>query len=86
MASTPSLDSLDFPQLTVENLKKYLLDRGIQLSEMTKGKRKVELVEMCQKATVMKQPELVEVMESYDQLPQLNSCTQAMEGFQIPTH
>ena len=60
--------TLDFSQLRVENLKKYLSDRGIQLSDGGKGKRKAELVELCQNAAAMKQPKLVEVVESYDQL------------------
>lgn len=43
-------------------------DRGIQLSDGGKGKRKAELVELCQNVAAMKQPKLDEVVESFDQL------------------
>jgi len=50
-----------FSRLKDEELKKYLSDRGIQVSDGEKGKRKRELVELCEKAAEMKQPKLDEV-------------------------
>ena len=50
-----------FSRLKVEELKKYLSDRGIQVSDGGRGKRKRELVELCEKAAEMKQPKLDEV-------------------------
>lgn len=53
-------------------------DRGIQLSDGGKGKRKAELVELCQNVAAMKQPKLDEVVESFDQL--LEEKLQTSEG------
>ena len=55
--------TVDFSKLKVENLKKYLSDRGIQLSDGGKGKWKAGLVELWRK-----QSKLDEGVESYDQL------------------
>ena len=43
-------------------------DRGIQLSDRGKGKRRAELLELCQNAAKMKQQKLEEVVESSDRL------------------
>ena len=43
-------------------------DRGIQLSDRGKGKRRAELLELCQNAAKMKQQKLEEVVESFDRL------------------
>lgn len=43
-------------------------NRGIQLSDRGKGKRRAELLELCQNAAKMKQQKLEEVMESFDRL------------------
>lgn len=42
--------------------------RGIQLSDRGKGKRRAELLELCQNEAKMKQQKLEEVVESFDQL------------------
>ena len=49
-------------------VKKYLSDRGIQLSDEGKGKRKAELVKLCRNAAARKQSKLDEVVDSYDHL------------------
>ena len=41
---------------------------GIQLSDRGKGKRRAELLELCQNAAKMKQQKLKEVVESFDRL------------------
>ena len=48
----------DFSKLKVHDLKRYLKERGIQLSDGGKGKRKAELVDLCEKAAAMKQAKL----------------------------
>ena len=50
--------SEDFSKLKVDELKNYLRERGIQLSDGGKGKRKAELLDLCHKAAVMKQKKL----------------------------
>ena len=69
---------VDFSKYKVENLKKYLSDRGIQLSDRGKGKRRAELLELCQNAAEMKQQKLEEVVESFDRL--LEEKLQTNEG------
>lgn len=46
--------SEDFSKLKVYELKNYLRERGIQLSDGRQGKQKAELLDLCQKASVMK--------------------------------
>lgn len=46
--------SEDFSKLKVYELKNYLRERGIQLSDGRQGKQKAELLDLCQKAAVMK--------------------------------
>ena len=58
---------VDFSKYKVENLKKYLSDRAIQLSDRGKGKRRAELLELCQ-----------EVVESFDRV--LEEKLQTNEG------
>ena len=48
-------------------MKKYLKERGIQLSDGSKVKRKVELVDLCKKVAKKKQAE-VEDSEDYNKL------------------
>ena len=69
---------VDFSKYKVENLKKYLSDRGIQLSDRGKGKRRAELLELCQNAAEMKQQKLEEVVESFDRV--LEEKLQTNEG------
>ena len=45
----------DFSKFKVEKLKNYLRERGTQLSECSKAKRKVELFNLCKKAVAVKQ-------------------------------
>lgn len=40
----------DFSKYKVDGLKNFLKERGIQLSDGGKGKRKAELVDLCEKA------------------------------------
>ena len=69
---------VDFSKCKVENLKKYLSDCGIQLSDRGKGKRRAELLELCQNAAEMKQQKLEEVVESFDRV--LEEKLQTKEG------
>ena len=69
---------VDFSKYKVENLKKYLSDRGIQSSDRGKGKRRAELLELCQNAAEMKQQKLEEVVESFDRV--LEEKLQTNEG------
>ena len=69
---------VDFSKYKVENLKKYLSDRAIQLSDRGKGKRRAELLELCQNAAEMKQQKLEEVVESFDRV--LEEKLQTNEG------
>jgi len=55
-----------------------LSDRGIQSSERGKGKRRAELLELCQNAAEMKQQKLEEVVESFDRV--LEEKLQTNEG------
>ena len=50
--------SEDFSKLKVDELKNYLRERFIQLSDGGKGKRRAELLDLCQKAAAMKQRKL----------------------------
>ena len=47
-----------FSKLKVDELKTYLRERGIQLSDAGRGKRKAELLDLCEKAAAMKQRKL----------------------------
>ena len=47
--------SEDFSKSKVDELKRYLRERGIQLSDDRKGKRRAELLDLCQKAAARKQ-------------------------------
>ena len=49
-------------------LKNFLKERGIQFSDGGKGKRKAELVDLCQKAAEMKQAKLEDSVEDYNKL------------------
>ena len=44
----------DFSKYKVDGLKKLLKEGGIQLSDGGKGKRKAQLVDLCEKAAEMK--------------------------------
>ena len=58
---------VDFSKYKVENLKKYLSDRGIQLHDRGKGKGRAEVLELCQNGAEMKQQKL-EVVESFNRV------------------
>lgn len=58
----------DFSKLKVHDLKRYLKERGIQLSDGGKGKRKAELVDLCEKAAAMKQAKLDDTAEDRNKL------------------
>ena len=76
---------VDFSKYKVENLKKYLSDRGIQSSDRGKGNRRAELLELCQNAAEMRQQKLEEVVESFDRV--LEEKLQTNEGlFPNPIH
>ena len=51
-----------------DGLKNFLKERGIQLSDGGKGKRKAELVDLCEKAAEMKQAKLEDTVEDYNKL------------------
>lgn len=70
--------SEDFSKLKVDELKNYLRERGIQLSDGGKGKRKVELLDLCQKAAAMKQRKLDDSAEDRTKL--LEDKLQTSEG------
>lgn len=53
-------------------------DRGIQLSDKGKGKRRTELLELCKNAAEMKQQKLKGVVESFDRV--LEEKLQTKEG------
>ena len=53
----------DFLKYKVDGLKNFLKELGIQLSDGGKGKRKVELVDLCEKAAEMKQAKLEDTVE-----------------------
>ena len=57
----------DFSKYKVDGLKKYLKERGIQLSDSGKVKRKAEFVDLSEKAAEMKQAKL-EDTEDYNKL------------------
>ena len=58
----------EFSKYKVDGLKKFLKERGIQLSDGGKGKRKAELVDLCEKAAEMKQAKLEDTVEDYNKL------------------
>ena len=70
--------SEDFSKLKVDKLKNYLQKRGIQLSDCGKGKRKAELLDLCQKAAAMKQRKLDDSAEDRTKL--LEDKLQISEG------
>ena len=47
-----------FSKFSVGGWKIFLWERGIQLSDGGKGKKKAELFDLCKKAAVMKQIQL----------------------------
>ena len=70
--------SEDFSKLKVDELKNYLRERGIQLRDGGKGKRKAELLDLCQKAAAMKQRKLDDSAEDRKKL--LEDKFQTSEG------
>ena len=58
----------DFSKYKVDGLKKFLKERGIQLSDGGKGKRKAELVDLCEKAAEIKQARLEDAVEDNNKL------------------
>ena len=68
----------DFSKLKVDELKNYLRERGIQLSDGGKGKRKAELLDLFQKAAAMKQRKLDDSAEDRTKL--LEDKFQTSEG------
>ena len=68
----------DFSKLKVDELKIYLRERGIQLSDGGKGKRKAELLDLRQKAAAMKQRKLDDSVE--DRAKLLEDKLQTSEG------
>ena len=70
--------SEDFSKLKVDELKNYLRERGIQLSDGGKGKRRAELLDLCQKAAAMKQRKLDDSVE--DRAKLLEDKLQTSEG------
>ena len=69
--------SEDFSKLMVDELKHYLRERALQLSNGRKGKRKAELLDLCQKAAAMKQTKLD---DSAEDRTKLQDKLQASEG------
>ena len=65
-----------FSKLKVDELKNSLQERSTQLSYGGKGKRKAELLDLCQKAAAMKQRKLDDSAEDRTMLLEL----QASEG------
>ena len=53
----------NFSKYKVDRWKKFLKERGIQLSDGCKGKRKADLVDLCQKAAEMKQAKLEDTIQ-----------------------
>lgn len=70
--------SEDFSKLQVDELKNYLQKRGIQLSDGGEGKRRAELLDLCQKAAAMKQRNLDDSAEDRTKL--LEDKLQTSEG------
>ena len=60
------------------NWKNYLQKRGIQLSDGGEGKRRAELLDLCQKAAAMKQRNLDDSAEDRTKL--LEDKLQTSEG------
>lgn len=67
-ACIKNLAGKDFLKYKVDGFKKFLKERGIQLSDGGKGKRKAELVDLCEKAAEMKQAKLDDIVEDYNKL------------------
>lgn len=67
-ACVKNLAGEDFLKYKVDGFKKFLKERGIQLSDGGKGKRKAELVDLCEKAAEMKQAKLDDTVEDYNKL------------------
>ena len=59
-------------------MKNYLREGGIQLSDGGKGKRRAELLDLCQKAAAMKQRKLDDSVE--DRVKLLEDKLQTGEG------
>ena len=70
--------SEDFSKLQVDELKNYLQKRGIQLSDGGEGKRRADLLDLCQKAAAMKQRNLDDSAEDRTKL--LEDKLQTSEG------
>ena len=68
----------DFFKFKVDDLKMYLRERGIQLSDRGKGKRKAELLDLCKKAAAMKQVKLDDAAEDLNKL--IKEKLQTSEG------
>ena len=66
--SESSCEDEDFSKFKVDDLKTYLRERGIQLSDRGKGKRKAELLDLCEKAAAMKQAKLDDAAEDLNKL------------------
>lgn len=77
-SSEKTMCSEDFSKLKVDELKNYLRERGTQLSDGGKGKRKAELLDLCQKAAAMKQRKLDDSAEDRTKL--LEDKLQTSEG------
>ena len=58
----------DFSKFKVDEFKSYLRERGIQLSDGGKAKRKAELLDLCEKAAAMKQRKLDDSAEDRNKL------------------
>ena len=73
--------SKDFSKCKVDELKKHLRERGIQLSDGSKGKRKAELfaIDLCEKEAEMKQKKLEDSDEDCKNL--LEDKLQRSEGY-----
>lgn len=71
--------SKDFSKCKVDELKKYLRERGIQLSDGGKGKRTTELLDLCEKAAEMKQIKLDNSDEDFKNL--LEDKLQTSDGY-----
>ena len=72
--------SKDFSKLKVDELKHYLRERGIQLSDGRKGKRRAELLDLCQKAAAMKQTKLDDSAEDRTKQEKLQASDGKMPG------
>ena len=57
-----------FTNMKVPELRKYLKERGIQISVHGKSRKRAELLELCKNAAEIKVPELVKKTEKCDEL------------------